>query len=175
MKNKFSSNSLKFRILDDKDISDEYVRWMNDPMVNKYLESRFQSYNKEILSSYVKSMNENKDSFLFGIFNKDNSNEHIGNIKIEVNLHHKVGEIGLIIGNKDFWGKGIATESIIAVSKFAKEELNLRKLTAGCYGSNKGSKKAFIKAGFLEESVRADHFIVDNGFDDLVLLGKFIK
>ena len=43
------------------------------------------------------------------------TDKHIGNIKLgPINWIHRYGDISLLIGDKDYWGKGIATEAIRA-------------------------------------------------------------
>lgn len=78
-----------------------------------------------------KSQRENNHSFLFKII-CNNSNCHIGNIKIgPINPHHNYADISYFIGEKSLWGKGIATEAIQLILKYAFEELKLHKVTAG--------------------------------------------
>jgi RimJ/RimL family protein N-acetyltransferase len=52
--------------------------------------------------------------------------------------------------------------------------LGIRKLTAGCYASNIGSAKAFLRAGFHIEARRPAHFILDGRPEDLVLLARLL-
>ena len=78
--------------------------------------------------------------------------KHIGNIKLgPINIHHNCAEIGLIIGDKDSWGKGLASRAISIVTQFGFNQLKLAKLSAGCYENNIGSKKAFEKSGYQVE------------------------
>jgi len=136
------------KLLTIEDVSDDYVNWMNDNKVTEFLESRWKAYTLEDLKEYVKTMNESQNNFLFGIFDQEND-KHIGNIKIgNINYFHRYGDIGLLVGNKDYWGKGVATEAIGLVTKYGFEELNLNKVFAGMYSLNKGSYEAFIKNGF---------------------------
>ncbi|MBR3618373.1 MAG: GNAT family N-acetyltransferase, partial [Bacteroidaceae bacterium] len=68
------------RRLTEDDVSDDYVRWMNDPEINQYLESRFHTHTIESTRAFIRSeTNENK--YQFGIFVKE-TGKHIGNIKI---------------------------------------------------------------------------------------------
>jgi [ribosomal protein S5]-alanine N-acetyltransferase len=88
----------------------------------------------------------------------NDEDRHIGNIKIgPINQIHRFADIGLLIGERDCWGKGYATEALRLVTNYAFKTLNLHKLTAGCYDGNKGSEKAFIKAGFVVEGIRKKH------------------
>ena len=79
-----------------------------------------------------------------------------------------------MVGDRAAWGQGVATEAISLMTHIAQEELGLRKLTAGCYASNVGSVRAFIKAGFAVEGRRAAHFVLDGRPEDLVLLARML-
>ena len=97
---------------------------------------------------------------------------HIGNIKLgPINWVHRFADISLLIGDKNYWGKGIATEAIRLISNFAFKVINLRKVKAGCYASNIGSAKAFEKAGFKREGLIAGLWIIDSKPIDEILLG----
>ena len=116
-------------------------------------------------------MKESSSNILFGIFSKRND-KHIGNIKLgSINSFHSRADLGLIIGDKSFWGKGIAFESICLVRDYAFTQLVLQKLYAGCYESNVGSKKAFLKAGFKVEGFLESHVIVDGRREGCFQLG----
>jgi RimJ/RimL family protein N-acetyltransferase len=49
--------------------------------------------------------------------------------------------------------------------------LNLRKLKAGCYGTNLGSARAFEKVGFAREGCLRGQFLIAGEPVDHVLLG----
>tara|TARA_B110000008_G_C16778957_1_gene487788 strand:- start:425 stop:805 length:381 start_codon:yes stop_codon:yes gene_type:complete len=96
-------------------------------------------------------MEKSSENILFGIFVGENK-VHIGNIKLgPVNEYQKTSTIGLAIGEKKFWGKGIATLAISMVVDYGFDNLKLEKICAGCYEQNLGSKKAFLNAGFQVE------------------------
>lgn len=157
------------------DVSKLYCSWMNDPEVNKYLESRFYRHSLKTLRNYVCDIRKDKNNAFFAIMLK-NGNRHIGNIKLgPINIVHRFADIGIIIGEKDCWGKGYATDAIRLIVKYAFEKLNLHKVTAGCYVPNKGSLGAFKKAGFIQEGVRKNHCYCKGKFVDDILLGLVRK
>ncbi len=154
------------------DVTGAYVRWMNDPEVVQYLETRFMRHTAESLRDYVQKVSADADAFFFAVVLKE-GDRHIGNIKLgPLNRVHRFADIGLMIGEKDCWGKGYAAEAIQVLSEFAFGQLKLHKLTASCYETNQGSARAFQKAGFVVEGVRKRHFRCRDHYVDGILLGK---
>lgn len=158
------------RRLAESDVSIEYVRWMNDSEVVKYTESRFYHHTLESTLNFVRSVT-NESNYAFAIIDRQ-TGKHIGNIKIgNINAHHKNADIGLIIGNKDYWGKGIATEAIRLCTEFAFHELGLHRVWAGVYAPNKGSAKAFEKAGFRLEGCKKEAAWLNGKWLDCLIYG----
>lgn len=157
------------------DINERYLSWMRDPRVYEFLESRFEKWTVRKLKDYVKRVSADPDYLFMAIISKK-GNRHIGNIKLgPINRHHRSAEIGIIIGDKLFWGKGCATEAIRLITAHAFKKLKLHKLTAGAYANNMGSVKAFKRAGFSIEGIRKKHYLHRGKYVDGVLLGIINK
>lgn len=153
------------------DVNENYYRWMNDHEVTRYLESRFYPNSLEGLHGFVTRMLGDRDNVFLAIVLKEDD-RHIGNIKLgPINWIHRFGDVGLLIGEKDCWRRGYATEAIRLVTDYAFRKLNLHRLTAGCYVANIGSAKAFLKAGWQQEGLRKSHFFCDGSYMDEILLG----
>lgn len=153
-------------------LSDNYINWMKDREVTKYLTGGSKDYTVQELKEYVNKMNESKTDFLLGIFLKDGK-AHIGNIKIGcIDSVYKFGNLGLLIGDKDMWGKGLATEAIILATKYAFDKLKLNKLKAGIIIENKGSHKAFLKAGYREVEIIKNYISLNGNNADVILVEK---
>jgi RimJ/RimL family protein N-acetyltransferase len=154
-----------------EDITQDYVDWMNDPEVVQFTESRFESHTQESIKAFVNKCKKSQVDILFGIFSKSN-NLHLGNIKIgPISVYHKIADTGLIIGRKTYWGKGIATEAIQMLCNYAFDVLKIHKITASCYASNRGSKNAFLRAGFEQEGIRVKHARVGGEWVDTIEFG----
>lgn len=146
-----TSERLLFRTLSKEDVSERYLGWLNDPDVNQFLETRFTSQTREACEKFVSDMEKDAASYLFGIFDKETF-EHIGNLKLGfINTHHLSAQLSLLIGKKSCWGKGYATESIRCITKWGFDVLKLERIEAGCYDTNMGSLRAFLKAGYSVE------------------------
>lgn len=152
------------------DADGNYSRWMNDPDVIQYLESRFTPVTLPMLQSYITQEQQNLSVVFMAIVVKENDT-HIGNIKIHrIDYYHRFAEISLIIGEKTYWGNGYGTEAIQLAVDFAFNTLNLHKLTAGIYATNAGSIKAFRKANFFDEGLRKEHRFYNGNYIDEVEL-----
>ena len=146
-------NNITLKVLKPSMVDERYVNWLNDQQINQYLESRWHAphFFKDVCD-YVEKIYQSKDSLLFGIYY--NGNEHVGNIKIgPIDFFNATAYIGYFIGEKRYWGKGLATDAINACCEFGFEELKLAKINAGVIDGNIGSDKVLLKCGFVLEGL----------------------
>ncbi|WP_395830118.1 GNAT family N-acetyltransferase [Elstera sp.] len=166
---------LWLRTLDESAATGPYLAWMQDAEILRFLEARFGRHTPESLADFIHSMNQNPDALLLGMFFKGDdgrAGRHVGNIKLgPVNREHARGDIGLLIGDKSVWGRGLATEAIAALTRYAFEQLRLNRLYAGCYGGNDGSVRAFVKAGWAVEARLPRYWRLDDSWADHIILG----
>ena len=175
IREKIIGKKLILRPLKISDYSDKYLGWLNDPDVNSYLETRFEKQNKNLIENFLKKIQQSDNSILFGIFLKKN-NLHIGNIKIgPINWNHLSSDVSYFIGDKKFWGKGLATGAVKLVTNFAFRKLNLNKCTAGVYSGNIPSKKVLENAGYKMEAILKSHLKNKNDWQDRLLYGALQK
>jgi [ribosomal protein S5]-alanine N-acetyltransferase len=171
----WTSDFIEMFVLQPSDVSSSYVSWLNNSVVNCYLESRFSTHEIESTRTFVEKCLIDPTTLFLGIRSLEFGHKHIGNIKLSpIDQYHKRGEVGILIGETEVWGKGIASQAISMLIEIAKKELCLRKLTAGCYASNLGSQKAFLKAGFHIECQRKDHVLLNGQPEDVFLMAYFI-
>jgi [ribosomal protein S5]-alanine N-acetyltransferase len=138
-------------------VTPQYVAWLNDPEVNRHLESRFVTQTLESVRAFVDGQRKSGSSLFYGIWGPNET--HIGNIKLgPIDHYHLTSDLGFLIGDRDFWGKGIASEAITLIVKLGFD-MGLQKITAGSYENNLGSAKALKNAGFLKEGFRANQVI----------------
>lgn len=163
---------LRLRTLAPEHAAGPYACWARDPETIRFLEVRHRPHDAAALAEYISRKNESPDNLLLGIFLKG-ENRHIGNIKLgPINPIHRRALIGLVIGEKQEWGKGYAAEAIRAVAEHAFQRLGLHRVEAGCYAANRSSLRAFEKAGFGIEARLAQYWRLDDGWDDQVWLAR---
>jgi RimJ/RimL family protein N-acetyltransferase len=155
--NILETDRIYLRILTISDVTQKYCDWLNDNEVTKYLETHYMTIDK--LYEYVSKNIDNKNCILFGIFDTKN-NEHIGNIKLEpINYSEGYTELGIMIGNKNYWGKNIGYDSIKLMMKYCFNILKLNEIQLGVHVENKRAIKLYQKLGFIEYNVIENTYI----------------
>ncbi len=148
------------------DCTDRYVAWLNHPEVNRYLETRWTEQTLDSVRDYVDKLSKSRDSYLFAILDKP-TKQHIGNIKLgPVSPIHAAADVSYFIGERAFWGKGLATDAIRVLTTMAFTELRLHRVQAGVHASNRASRKALENAGFRSEAVWRRRLRTESGWED---------
>lgn len=166
------NEKIQLKTLLPEDVSVDYVNWLNDSSVNKYIESRFSEHDLESTKAFVDTMLLSEKDALMGVFCNES---HAGNIKIG-NIHpiYRQADVGLLIG-KPYWNRGIGTIAIMLAEEIAVEQLELHKIYSGVYSDNIGSKKAFIKNKWRLVGNYVDHGIIDGQYMDAIILEKILE
>lgn len=167
-----TSDRLMLRPLTPEDASDAYVRWLNDVEVNRYSEYRFMTHTLASVRDYIERARTDERLHFFAIIIRVGA-RHIGNAKLgPVDPWHARASFGIMLGERDTWGHGYATEALALLEQYAFTTLGLHKLTAGAVAENIGSIRMLEKRGFAREGVRRKHFRDGERFLDMVEFGK---
>lgn len=91
----------------------------------------------------------------------------VGGIGVErlSDVNRCAAELGYWLGF-DYWGQGIATDAIKAVTRWAMEALDLQRIFAQPFAENLGSCRALEKAGFVLEGTLRHSAIKDGVLRD---------
>ncbi len=163
-------NNITLRLLSEENATERYASWLNDPEVNKYLETRQVTVPE--LKEFIASKNSSDEALFLGIFWNEND-LHIGNIKLEpIDFENKTAVVGILIGEKDYWGKGVATEAIKLISDYAFSELELKEVTLGVISEHIAAIKAYEKCGFFVDQMKEKAIDHDGVKYDQVMMKK---
>lgn len=96
---------------------------------------------------------------------------HIGNVMYyDLNVGRKETELGIMIGHKEYWGRGYGTDTLVTVLKYLFTTLNLKRVYLHTLAWNYRAQSAFSKAGFKQvKSVRRggqDFLLMEVLFDE---------
>ena len=127
--------------------NDAYVsyKWRNDPEVFKYTGT---VYDHEITLEtelhWIERVIKNDDEYRCAII-ADNC--YVGNIYL-TNIDDEKAEYHIFIGDKSYWGKGVAKKASIEIIRYGFENLNLKKIVLEVHQQNKNAIHLYEKLGF---------------------------
>ena len=160
------------RSLRPDDLAGNWYMWLNDPVVTRYQNKGIVPNTREKQQEYFKHISASSEDIVFAIVFSE-TDKHIGNIGLhKIDYIHRHAEIGIIIGEKEYWNKGFATKCVQVIVDYAFKTHNLHKLYAIVMKENSGSMKAFQRAGFKEEGLIKDYFFKHGAYHDVVFWGK---
>lgn len=98
--------------------------------------------------------------------------EAIGGISIQMqyDVYRKSAEIGYWLA-EPFWGKGIATRAVRAMTRYSFDRFDLLRLYASVFAWNTASARVLEKAGYRLEGRMRDAVVKDGRVTDLLLYG----
>ena len=167
-----SSSQIYLKELNLDNFTDEYVSWHQEDHAVYYSGSH-RIFTKENLIDEFLRGKESNSIFHYGIFFAGNK-KLIGVIKLGIiNWANQSSDMIVFIGDKDYLGKGLATEAIKLGNETAFKSHGLKKLYGGMYRDNIGSVKAYLKANWIIEGILRDHYLVDGKPQDRILVACF--
>ncbi|MFX1358081.1 MAG: GNAT family N-acetyltransferase [Promethearchaeota archaeon] len=146
-----------------------YTKWENLPDVRKYSRNVF-PLTKEDYKKLIGPPNGKIKKFIpFEIWHKRDK-KPIGTCEVsEINWINRHAYLGILIGEQSYWNQNLCTEVAKLLTKYAFEEMNLKKLYWGAFNPNLGSQRCCEKAGFkLEATLKNDIYIDGKYFNTLI-------
>lgn len=152
-------------------VNDTYVNWFNDAEVCKYNSHHAYPYTRELAVEYVTRVRSQKSDLVLAIIAKD-SGKHVGNISLQkIDPIGRSAEFAIVVGDRDYWGKGVAKEASRLVIAHGFETLNLHRIYCGTSAANTPMQKLAASLGFVEEGIRKEALYKDGSFVDIIEYG----
>jgi RimJ/RimL family protein N-acetyltransferase len=133
-----------------KKLVPDRVRWENDFAVALLSGDPLRPVSPESLEAdFEQDIKKADDRGVdFAIYERATS-RHIGGAGLRhINRTHRNAEYGIMIGEKDCWGKGYGTETTILILDYAFTVLGLHNVLLSTYAYNERAVRAYTRAGF---------------------------
>ncbi len=122
------------------------------------------------LERWFEGVVANPEIRMFAI--KTPEGDYLGNIELrDLDLRCGNAEVGVLIGERAWWGRGVGTDAIQALGRFAFRDLRLHRLFARILESNPRALRSFEKCGFVREGRERQAHYQDGRFWDVHVLG----
>lgn len=147
-----------------------FVRWYSDPDVSHWLHM-----------SEVRDVSEESEVARFEAGEKDSSRltwiietlggSPIGSVSlIAIDELHRRAELGISIGEKEYWGRGFGTDAINIALRYAFTDLDLRRVELITDTDNARGVRCYEKCGFVREGVLRQHRLRHGQPIDMLLM-----
>ena len=166
---------IDLRPLRSEDIEGNYVNWLNNADVCEYNSHHVYPYTPEYALQYIRNVEHKKNDCILAIVDKK-SGRHIGNVSLQhIDYVSRNAEYAIILGEKEFWGKGIARDASDLILKHGFEALNLHRIYCGTSTENKSMQKLAVALHMREEGVRREAFYKDGKYLSVIEYGILKK
>ncbi len=150
--------------------AERYRQWVNDPEIVSLVD-RIRPVTATEHRRWYEAIVSDQHSVIFAI-EAVPAKCFVGCIWLHgIDYRHRYAELRIVIGEKQYWGKGIGEEAISCMVQFAFKKLDLHKLYAYVLANNVRAAKAFKKAGFVREGLLREERYIDGVFVDVLRVG----
>lgn len=154
--------------LGDYEIS---VNWRNDPDIQNMVGGHKFFVSPEREKQWVESAIMSDDKLVLAICLVD-SGKYIGNVMLQdIDWINRTARAPFMIGDKNYWGNGYATEARMLMLKFAFEERGLQRISAVVLENNIASLRIHEKCGFKKEGLMRNSMFKNGRYYNQYILG----
>ena len=142
------------RSLLPEDVTECYSAWLDDEAARNFIDAARRVHDTDTLKRFVAGQSERADALMLGIF-EISGERHIGNLKYEpLDREQGYAVMGILVGEPDWRGKGVATEVIAAADLWLFTELGMNEIALNVHRDNAGAIRAYEKVGYRKKAVR---------------------
>ena len=139
---------LREKRLDD---AEDDFRWRSEPDLSRYDAARPLSMDyQEFLALYREELLY-PSQYRRSLAIEDEAGKHIGNVMYyNIDAVHHETELGITIGEPEYWGKGYGTEASRLLVERLLRDLGFKRVYLKTLDWNYRARRSFAKAGFME-------------------------
>ena len=157
------------RTLTPADVTDRMVEWFSDPEVMRFVDLPI-NMPREHVEKFV-SIFDNKIGFCFGIFDRTDRT-FVGFFHVHCDPRSRNARTAVVIGEKEYWGKGVVLETRAVLLDFLFGVLRLHKVWGAIYSRNLPSLFNYKAQGFKYEGLlREESQDREGGWHDIYRFG----
>jgi RimJ/RimL family protein N-acetyltransferase len=160
---------LYLRPLEEEDI-DRCLVWINDPEITATVALRF-PFNRSREKEWFAALYKTDRDIPLAIVLKD-GDRHIGNCGLhQIDYPNRCAQFGIMIGEKEEWDKGYASEASRLILDYGFDQLGLHRISLQVYAHNLRAQRVYEKLGFTREGVLRESYYRDGRYHDTVIMG----
>jgi RimJ/RimL family protein N-acetyltransferase len=169
MMNKFLEGSrIYLRPIKKEDLK-TLSEWINDKEIRSITGEVYPMTEKEFEEFYEKAQ-KTEDSIWFVIVDKE-KDLVIGETGfLRIFNPWRTADFSIIIGKKEYWGKGIGKEVANLMLEYGFNSLNFHRLAIGVVVFNERGLKFWESIGFKKEGIQRDGYFYNGKYSDFIMM-----
>lgn len=160
------------RPLREADIEGNWLHWFNDPEVTSLMIRGSFPATVESQTAFYRSVTDGSESDLVLAIVAREGGTHVGNVGLHrIDWQHRNAEFGIVIGEREFWGRGIGTEATRMICRHGFDRLNLHRIWLGVFADHAAAIRSYEKVGFKVEGTMRAEILRQGRWHDKVIMG----
>jgi len=162
---------IRLRAIEREDVP-RFVGWLNDQEVRQHLKLRLPLSMTEEEAWFVSVQQRPPEERPLTIEIKTPTGwRAIGNIGLtNINWYDRSAEVGIFIGEKQYWNQGYGREAMRLMLRHAFNTLNLNRVGLHVYETNQRGIRSYENVGFVHEGRLRQGRYQDGKFVDVILM-----
>lgn len=165
------SETVRLRAIERQDLP-LFVAWLNDPEVRQHLLVNIPLSQAQEDGWFDRMLARPLEEQPLGIEVRTPEGWRlVGNCSFfDLDWRNRCCEIGIFIGDKEYWSRGYGTQVMRLMLKYGFNTLNLNRVYLRVYESNPRGIKCYEKAGFRHEGRLRQAIFQDGRYIDLLMM-----
>jgi RimJ/RimL family protein N-acetyltransferase len=161
---------VKLRAMEPSD-AEALLRWDHDPDVMRWMDAGYALSLAQVRTWLDQRPRNGYGDALFGIEVADDATL-IGLIRLrDAKPETGCAELDIYLGEKQYWGRGYATDAVRAVCRYGFEKMRLHKITLTVVTENHAAHHVYRKVGFVDEGRLRQVFRHEGRWHDKYTMG----
>lgn len=164
------NDRIELHSFNDKFITSEYLSWLQNPKINKYLVSSNTSYTMDNIREYAQGLIDSSKDLFFAIVW---DGRHVGNIRLGP-ITSSYTSMGIMVGGSQYHGQGIAGEAVGLLTDFAFNVMMISWISLCVVKENVSAVKLFKRNGFIDQK-KPGHITLNGQDYELIHMRRYAK
>jgi RimJ/RimL family protein N-acetyltransferase len=147
----------------------QIVPWLNHPDITRTLRV-YRPLNLQDEEEYIDRIRQSEHDIALGIVIRA-TDRFIGIAGLHaIDYKNRQASFGIVIGEKEEWGKGYGTEATRLIVGYGFETQNLNRIWLQVYEFNQRGARTYEKVGFFKEGVQRQDRYSEGRYWDTVMM-----
>jgi RimJ/RimL family protein N-acetyltransferase len=161
---------IRLRAMEPAD-ADALWRWNHDPDVMRWMDQGYAQSLAGVRSRFEGRSPNGYGDVLYGIEVREDG-KLIGLVRLrDAEPETGCAELDIYLGEKDYWGRGYATDAVRVMCRYGFEKMRLHKIMLTVAAENEAAHHLYQKVGFVDEGRLREVFRRDGRWYDKFTMG----